>query len=93
MYPDGAGLYLQVTRGLHDTPRRSWVLRYRTIGGKIREMGLGSALDVSLAEARCDADDARKLVRRGRDPIEERTYAAVNLRPMSLSDDRDVSSN
>lgn len=72
LYPDGGGLYLQVTRGVDGGARRSWVLRFRTIAGKPREMGLGSALDVALADARIDADAARKLVRKGLDPIEER---------------------
>ncbi len=75
LYPDGGGLYLQVTRGVDGGPRRSWVLRFRTIAGNTREMGLGSALDVALADARADADAARKLVRRGLDPIDERKLA------------------
>ncbi|MGE4037005.1 MAG: tyrosine-type recombinase/integrase [Hyphomonadaceae bacterium] len=75
LYPDGGGLYLQVTRGVDGGARRSWVLRFRTIAGKPREMGLGSALDVALADARIDADAARKLVRKGLDPIEERKLA------------------
>lgn len=72
LYSDGGGLYLQVTTGVDGTPRRSWVFRYRTISGKAREMGLGSALDVSLADARQATDLARKRVRSGGDPIAER---------------------
>lgn len=72
LYHDGGGLYLQVTRGIDGTPRRSWVLRFRTPTAKVREMGLGSALDVALADARSDADAARKLLRSGTDPIEAR---------------------
>ncbi len=72
LYSDGGGLYLQVTTGVDGTPRRSWVFRYRTIAGKAREMGLGSALDVSLADARQAADLARKRVRRGGGPIADR---------------------
>jgi len=75
LYPDGGGLYLQVTRGVDGDARRSWVLRFRTIAGKPREMGLGSVLDVALADARVDADAARKLVRKGLDPIEEKKLA------------------
>lgn len=50
----------------------SWVFRFRTVGGKAREMGLGSALDVALAEARNLADTARAQARKGIDPIEHR---------------------
>jgi len=46
-YPDGAGLYLQVT----GEAAKSWVLRY-SLRGKAREMGLGSLRKVSLAGAR-----------------------------------------
>ncbi|HVZ01613.1 MAG TPA: Arm DNA-binding domain-containing protein, partial [Dongiaceae bacterium] len=56
MYPDGAGLYLQVSRA----GTRSWIFRY-TLAGRTRDMGLGSARDVSLAEARTKALEARKL--------------------------------
>ncbi|MEW9838345.1 tyrosine-type recombinase/integrase [Mesorhizobium marinum] len=48
-----------------------WVLRITTLGRR-REMGLGSFPAVSLAEARRAADDARALVRSGKDPIKER---------------------
>ena len=65
LYPDGRGLYLQVT----STGGKSWVFRYM-LRRKAREMGLGSFLDVSLAEARDAADEARKLRRQGIDPIE-----------------------
>jgi hypothetical protein len=77
LYSDGGGLYLQVTTGVDGTPRRSWVFRYRTIAGKAREMGLGSALDVSLADARHATDLARKRVRSGGDPIAERRVEKV----------------
>jgi integrase len=67
LYPDGRGLYLQVT----STGGKSWVFRYM-LRRKAREMGLGSFLDVSLAEARDSADEARKLRKQGIDPIEAR---------------------
>src|SRR4051794_23328152 len=41
--------------------------RHPTFGGNAREMGLGSAENVSLAEAREQAENARKLVRSGVD--------------------------
>jgi len=43
-----------------------------TIAGKRREMGLGRWPDVSIAEARQKAADARKEVREGQDPIANR---------------------
>jgi hypothetical protein len=30
LYPDGGGLYLQVTEGTDGTPRRSWLFRFAT---------------------------------------------------------------
>ena len=46
-YADGGGLYLQVS----PTLTKSWIFRF-TKNGKTREMGVGSARDVSLARAR-----------------------------------------
>jgi integrase len=65
MYPDGAGLYLQVTTAAW----RSWVYRFM-LRGHAREMGLGPLSLVSLAEARSLALDARKLRLAGIDPID-----------------------
>lgn len=66
-YGDGKGLWLQV----RDAERRSWLFRFK-LNGHERAMGLGAIEDVSLAEARAAADDARKLLRQGVDPIEHR---------------------
>ena len=66
MVADGGGLYLQVSPG----GAKSWVFRYQ-IAGKRRDMGLGSVDDVSLAEARDRARDARKQVKDSIDPIDE----------------------
>jgi integrase len=65
MYPDGGGLYLQVT----GSGARSWIYRFM-LRGREREMGLGSALVVSLADARGKADQSRRLRQEGVDPIE-----------------------
>jgi integrase len=67
-HPDGAGLYLQ----LSTAGTKSWIVRY-TLAGRPREMGLGSATVVTLAEARTRAQDARKLASEGVDPIDQRT--------------------
>jgi integrase len=69
-YGDGDGLWLQV----RDADHRSWLLRY-TFGGKPRQMGLGPFPDMSLADAREAAREARAAVRKGLDPIEERKKA------------------
>jgi integrase len=66
-YEDGGGLRLVVS----ETGAKKWVLRF-TIGGKRREMGLGSFPDVGLAEARDKATEHRKQARNGVDPIEAR---------------------
>ncbi|GBR71442.1 hypothetical protein GKA01_16930 [Gluconobacter kanchanaburiensis NBRC 103587] len=49
---------------------RSWSVRYKSpVTGKAREMGIGSARDVSLADARKKATEARLLVMEGVDPL------------------------
>ena len=63
------GLYLHVT----DTSR-SWVLRFER-GGKERMMGLGSAAEFTLSEARSRARTARQQLADGIDPIEARRSA------------------
>ena len=73
-YADGAGLYLYLDK---DGGKR-WVFMF-TWGEKRKEMGLGSAAatGVGLADARDAADAARKLVREGVNPIEERKKAPM----------------
>ncbi|MFZ0423540.1 MAG: integrase arm-type DNA-binding domain-containing protein [Xanthobacteraceae bacterium] len=66
-YSDGGNLYLIVS----DTGTRKWVLRF-TWRGRAKEMGLGSAASVTLADAREKASDARRRVAQGLNPIEER---------------------
>ena len=65
-YADGAGLWLYK----RNDGGAQWVLRY-TIHGRRREMGLGSALQVSLKEAREAAEKWRAVIRNGKDPIKE----------------------
>jgi integrase len=71
LHLDGRGLMLQVTDGADGAHRRSWLYRF-VLNGHERRMGLGSLHDVSLAEARDKADEARRLVKLGVDPIEHR---------------------
>jgi integrase len=66
-HEDGDGLRLVVSPG----GAKKWVLRI-TVGGKRREMGLGSFPAVSLAEARENAADARRIAKAGGDPIAAR---------------------
>lgn len=66
MHADGGLLYLLVK----PDGRRSWIFRYRDrITGKLRDMGLGPAWDVSLAEARERASSLRRTLRDGQDPM------------------------
>ncbi|HEX7636305.1 MAG TPA: integrase arm-type DNA-binding domain-containing protein [Noviherbaspirillum sp.] len=73
-YADGGGLYFRVSE--FDT--KSWAFRF-TYAGKAREMGLGPFPDVSLKEARERAAEARKLLRDGVDPIDQRQAAKSAL--------------
>lgn len=66
MHADGGGLYLLI-RGA----QRSWVFRFRD-GARLRDMGLGPAHTVSLADAREQATAARRQRLDGVDPIEAR---------------------
>lgn len=54
-----------------------WMMRYVSpTTGKRRDMGFGTYPDVTLSEAREKAGDARKLMRDGIDPIEDRNAQA-----------------
>src|SRR3546814_8104972 len=53
---------------------RTWLLRMQK-DGRRRDYGLGSAIDVSLAEAREAAIALRRKVREGCDPVAERRKA------------------
>lgn len=69
-YPDGGGLWLQVT----PSGAKSWVFRY-TRDKREQFMGLGPVHTVSLAEARQKAQDARKALLVGGDPLAQRRAA------------------
>src|SRR6266403_3923520 len=66
-YGDGANLYLVVS----NTGAKKWVLRF-TWRGQPKEMGLGSAATVPLADAREKAGLARRKIAQGLNPIDER---------------------
>jgi integrase len=68
---DGQGLYLCVSSAL----ARSWVFRF-SWQRRRPEMGLGSYDEgVSLADARAARDEARRVLRSGRNPIEAKREA------------------
>jgi integrase len=73
-YGDGDGLYLVVGAN----GGRKWVFRF-SWRGKVTEAGLGSADTVTLAEARAKAEEARKALAAGTNPIENRRKAASVL--------------
>jgi integrase len=66
-YSDGGNLYLIVS----ETGSRKWVLRFNW-RGRAKEMGLGSATSVPLADAREKAASARRKIAQGLNPIDER---------------------
>ena len=68
-YGDGGGLYLHVEPG-----SRAWVFRYKR-EGKGHWMGLGPERDVTLAEAREAASVARRQLRQGIDPLDQKRAA------------------
>ena len=63
-YPDGNTLYLFVQH----SGARSWVQRL-VVDGRRRDIGLGSAKYVTLAQARQQAYENRVAARRGSDPF------------------------
>lgn len=74
---DGGGLYLLVTAD----DRRYWRLKYR-LAGKERVFAIGVYPEVSIAEARAAREEARALIKSGRDPVmakkQERLAAEVS---------------
>lgn len=73
VYSDGGGLYLRVRKS-----GRSWFF-IGTLAGKRIELGLGSALDVSLAKARKRAEEIREMLVDGLDPRVERAKAKIKV--------------
>ena len=73
-----SGLHLRI----NDNGAKSWILRYTTgepvpaKSGKAylkrRDLGLGGFPDVGLGEAREAAREAKKLIKQGIDPVEQR---------------------
>ena len=80
-YSDGQGLWL-VKR---DKDAGKWILRV-VVEGKRREMGLGRWPDVSIAEARERATTARKTIRDGLDPIQQRVKSKRVVKRLTLKE-------
>lgn len=78
---DGQGLMLVKSR----KDAGKWILRL-VIEGKRREMGLGRWPDVSIAEARDLAVDARRQVRDGHDPVAARQTERQQKKCMTVSE-------
>lgn len=69
-HSDGNGLYLVVDA----SGARRWLFLFRW-EGKLKEMGLGGTSAVTLAQARAKADEARRELDAGRNPILSRQSA------------------
>ena len=69
-HEDGRGLRLVVS----NSGASNWLLRIQSKGRR-REIGLGSASGVGLAEARSKAEEMRTAIRAGLDPVAERRKA------------------
>ncbi len=73
-HTDGRGLCLLV----QPSGTRTWILRMQK-GGRRRDYGLGSVLDVSLADARYAAAVLRKRILAGFDPVEARRMSQETM--------------
>lgn len=80
-HSDGQGLWL-VKRSMD---AGKWIIRV-VASGKRREMGLGRWPDVSIAEARERAAIARRTLRNGLDPIQERAKSKRTIKRLTLKE-------
>ena len=79
-YADGQGLWL-----IKRTKQAGrWMLRL-SVDSRRREMGLGRWPDVSIAEARERAAEARRALRDGFDPIEERAKSRRRTNQLTVA--------
>ena len=79
MYADGGGLRLTVRANGH----RTWEFRYMR-NRRGREMSLGDADYITLAEARQRAHEARDKLAHGIDPLDERQEARAASKPADV---------
>ena len=66
-FTDSGGMYLQVS----PAGSKRWFLKYR-VGGKEKQLALGSYPDVSLKSARLARDTAKLQKSEGTDPVQAR---------------------
>ena len=64
---DGGGLYLL----LHPNKSKYWRMKYR-FAGREKTLSFGVFPEVSLADARIRRDEAKRLIREGKDPSHEK---------------------
>ncbi|MEW2846853.1 integrase arm-type DNA-binding domain-containing protein [Stenotrophomonas maltophilia] len=77
-HSDGGNLYLYVKK---NSGRKTWVFRYRDrLTGKAKDLGLGSARDVSLAQAGQRAQQLRTDLAAGIDPLRAKRDALAAAR-------------
>ncbi len=79
-YADGQGLWL--VKSQKDAGK--WILRI-VVDGKRREMGLGRWPDVSIAEVRERASEARRTLRDGVDPIAKREKQQLRANRLTVA--------
>jgi hypothetical protein len=80
LHADGGNLYLKI--GMSSA--RSFIFRYER-DGRQRDMGLGAADTVSLAEARQRAAEARSALGEGKDPIDARKASLASQRAAAVT--------
>jgi integrase len=72
VHADGGSLYLSVSK----SGAKRWLYRYRA-GARVKDLGLGDAAVIGLADARTLRDRWRKELALGRDPVETRRAEKV----------------
>src|SRR2546428_8352426 len=85
--PPRSTLFPYTTLFRSPTQSQSWIFRY-TRQGRSREMGIGSARDVSLAQARAKASEARRQLTEGADPLAAREGRDRNSTRLNSSHDQ-----
>lgn len=80
-HADGQGLWL--IKAHKDAGK--WIVRL-VVDGKRREMGLGRWPDVSIGEARQHASEARRKLRSGLDPIQERQKRKQRTKRLTVTE-------
>ncbi|MFD0859237.1 tyrosine-type recombinase/integrase [Roseovarius aquimarinus] len=77
-YGDGSGLWLLK----REDGGGQWSFRY-TLYSRRKEMGLGSLKEVTLRDARIAAEEARRDLREGNDPMKQRRIRLGQIRRVS----------